>query len=286
MLIDVALLVVVVALWMTQTAVRAVRSEALGFHPPKRAARPPWGIAVEPASWTVHAPGFEAFEVKGWWVPPKNGATVLLTHGSVADRAQVREELLILAGAGFGALAFDWPGHGESGGEVKLGVPERAAFEAGVDWVLKQPGVQPGHIGAFGISNGAALVTQFAAEDPRVAAVAAAGGYTDALDQTSHEYSGTWPWARAAALVVVRRHLDGGNFRPIDVAAKLKGRRALFVTFEDDPVVPARMSQELADATGGEVYRIPGQGHATYAEGGGRAYAEKLVQFFTDALVR
>ncbi|HYV47832.1 MAG TPA: alpha/beta fold hydrolase [Myxococcaceae bacterium] len=286
MLIDVALLVLVVALWMTQSAVRAVRSEGLGFHPPRRSPPPPWGIEVQPASWTVRPPRYETFEVKGWWVPPKNGATVLLTHGSVADRAQVREELLILAGAGFGALAFDWPGHGESGGVVKLGVPERAAFEAAVDWVLKQPGVQPGHLGAFGISNGAALVTAFAAEDPRIAAVAAAGGYTDALDQTSHEYGGTWPWARAAAVAVVRRHLDGGNFRPIDVAAKLKGRKALFITFADDPVVPARMSQELADATGGEVYRIPGEGHATYAEGGGRAYAEKLVQFFSGALVR
>jgi pimeloyl-ACP methyl ester carboxylesterase len=285
MFIDLALLLLVVALWMTQSAVRAVRSEGLTFHPPRRAPPPPWGIAVETATWQASCDG-STFDVKGWWVPSKNGATVLLTHGSGTDRAQVREELLILAGAGFGTLAFDWPGHGESTGDVKLGAPERAAFEGAVEWLMKEKGVQPGHIGAFGISNGAALVTAFAAEDSRIAAVAAAGGFTDAMDQTAYEYGGTWPWARAAALWVVRRHLEGGNFRPIDVATKMRGRRSLFITFQDDPVVPARMAPELAQACGGEVYRIPGEGHATYAEGGGRPYAEKLVQFFQAALVK
>ena len=46
------------------------------------------------------------------------------------------------------------------------------------------------------------------------------------------------------------------------------------------------MSDDLAVETGGGAYRIPGEGHATYAERGGQAYADKLVTFFSRALLR
>lgn len=263
------------------SAARTARAEWRCFHPPRRSPRSPEGLEVQPASWRT-----EFGEVKGWYVPPKNGAAVVLTHGSCGDREQLVGEMRLLAKAGFGVLALDWPGSGESDGVVKLGSHERAAFKGAVDWLVQQKDVRPERVGAYGISIGGAMVTAFSAEDRRVSAVVAAGGFTDALVQTAYEVRTAWPWSRAAVPWVVRTHLEGGNIRPIEGAAKLRDRRTLFVTFEQDPLVPPQMSDELAAATGGEVYRITGEGHGTYVEHGGDAYAQKLVSFFDQALVQ
>src|SRR6185369_7498920 len=67
-------------------------------------------------------------KVRGWYVPPKNRATVILTHGAGADRSQVLPEARALAERGFGVLLFDWPGHGESEGEVHWSAGERQAL--------------------------------------------------------------------------------------------------------------------------------------------------------------
>jgi uncharacterized protein len=270
-----------VAIAVAYSAGKTVRSEEQTFHPPRRVPPRPDGVAAEDVAFRDGS----GVELKGWWVPSKNGAAVILTHGSAADRGQLDQAVRLLAGAGFGVLAFDWPGCGESGGEVKLGSPERAAFRAAVDWALRQGGVQPGRVGTYGVSIGGALVTAFSADDPRVRAVAAAGAFTDAVEQTRYEYGQAWPWSRAAAGWVVRRETEGGNLRPIEGAPRLRDRRTLFVSFEADPVVPASMSDELAKATGGEVYRVPGEGHGTYLEAGGSAYAAKLVEFFSSALL-
>ena len=283
MLLDVAVLAVLVALWVAFTAWPSARAELLSFKPPRRAPPPPEKIEVVPVSWKAYPPSGE-LEVKGWYVRPLYGAVVILGHGSLADRAHMSGELKILADAGFGVLAFDWPGHGESGGEVKLGEPERQAYQSAVDWLLQQE-IRPERIGVLGVSNGAAMLVSFAANDARVTALAAAGGYTDSLEQTTYEFGRTWPWARAAALLVVRWKAEGGNFRPIDLAPGWRRRPSLFITCEKDPVVPPRMSEALAAAAGGELYRLPCEGHANYVENGGRAYADKLVDFFTAALL-
>jgi pimeloyl-ACP methyl ester carboxylesterase len=224
--------------------------------------------------------------LSGSWVTSKNGAAVVLAHGSGADRTQLEGDMRILARDGFGVLAFDWPGHGESAGEVRLGRNEVRALRDAVDFVARKDDVHNAHIGVLGASIGAAIAVVAAAEDPRVRAVVAAGAFTDAVAQTRFEYAAHGWFAQAGAVWVVRSRTDTGNFRPIDAAPALRGRRVLFVTCEDDRVVPAWMGEELARAAGGELWAREGCGHEEWS-GKGRdavAWEARLLAFFRDAL--
>jgi hypothetical protein len=58
--------------------------------------------------------------IRGWFSEARNGASVILTHGSNAHRAQLLPEAQILVDAGFGILALDWPGVARSAWLSKL----------------------------------------------------------------------------------------------------------------------------------------------------------------------
>ena len=52
-----------------------------------------------------------------WYVPPRNGTAVVLIHGSDGQpRARRRPRARLLARHGYGVLAIDLPGNGESDG--------------------------------------------------------------------------------------------------------------------------------------------------------------------------
>lgn len=261
-------------------ALRTWREERAAFagarHPVPRPARPADLMDVR-----LQAP---FGRVAAWYAPSKNGAAIILAHGTGGDRAQLLPELEALADRGYGVLAFDWPGHGESEGEVRLGRPEREAFTAAVDFLAKRPEVTAGQVGAVGYSIGAALVAVAAADDPRVRAVVLVGGFTDALEQTRYEYQWRGWLASQVGMAVVRRYTEGGNLRPIDVAPKLRGREVLAIAGQEDHTVPPAMARQLAEASGGEAWIVPGCGHGGFAEAAPTEYPARLVAFFDHSL--
>jgi uncharacterized protein len=95
----------------------------------------------------------DGIDLKGWYVPSENGAAVITLHGYNGNRTGVIYHLDALANHGYGVLAFDMRGHGESGGETFTGGWEgRWDVAAAVD-LLKSQGID--HIGALGLSAGA-----------------------------------------------------------------------------------------------------------------------------------
>jgi alpha-beta hydrolase superfamily lysophospholipase len=54
--------------------------------------------------------------LSAWYVPSRNGAAVLLSHGSGGSRGRVASHVRMLARHGYGVLALDNPGNGESEG--------------------------------------------------------------------------------------------------------------------------------------------------------------------------
>lgn len=122
------------------------------------------------------------------WRPANASAStpvplVLLAHGVTADRGQPQASGLVdaLVDAGFGVLALDLRGHGESGGLSRLSDPDQDVRDlaavldwshANLDWIVRQPG-RPRDllVGAWGFSLGGAMVHLSAALDGRIDAI-------------------------------------------------------------------------------------------------------------------
>lgn len=124
----------------------------------------------------VAFPATDRVVLRGWYVPGRTRAAVIRLHGSHGTRADTTAHLRMLHRAGFGVLAFDARGHGESGGATNAlgwrGVPDVAGA---MRFLRRRPGVDPARIGALGLSMGAEEALRAAAEGVPLAAVVADG---------------------------------------------------------------------------------------------------------------
>ena len=115
-------------------------------------------------------------ELSGWYVPSRNRTAVLLSHGSGGSRERVAAHVRMLARRGYGVLAIDNPGNGESQGHSNgLGSNAQPALDAACRWLSRRPDVDPQRIAGFGTSLGAEVLLEAAARDPRLRAVVADG---------------------------------------------------------------------------------------------------------------
>ena len=83
-------------------------------------------------------------KLSAWYVPSRNGAAVLLSHGSGGSRGRIPAHVRMLARHGYGVLALDNPGNGESEGHSNgLGDNAQPAIAAGLDYLARRPDVEP-----------------------------------------------------------------------------------------------------------------------------------------------
>lgn len=222
--------------------------------------------------------------VSGVFAPPRNGATVILTHGSNGERSDLLAEARLLSSAGFGVLAFDWPGHGRSEGGIDWGEQQRAALTSALDWLARQPGVDVTRLGAFGFSMGGYTTAQVAVEDQRLRAVALAGTPSDPLDHLRWEYRRLgflrlWP-ARLALWV---SGMKTDELVPERVIARVSPRPLLLVAGAEDELVPSWMTQRLFAAAREpkQLLSVPHAGHGDFAKADPEGYPKRLVEFFS-----
>jgi uncharacterized protein len=115
-------------------------------------------------------------ELSAWYVPSRNRTAVVLSHGSGGSRERVAAHVRMLARHGYGVLAFDNPGNGESEGHSNgLGYNAQPAVDAALRWLSRRPDVDPRRIAGFGSSLGAEVLLEAAARTPQLRAVVADG---------------------------------------------------------------------------------------------------------------
>ncbi|HAO61279.1 MAG TPA: hypothetical protein DCQ90_04910 [Erysipelotrichaceae bacterium] len=114
-------------------------------------------------------------ELKAWYAPAQNGSAVLILHGATSSREGVRNHALLLASRGYGVLAVDLRGHGESGGDgvTGFGWKSELDIEASLSFLTRQdPHL---HLHAIGLSMGAEALLSAASRFPQIESIVSEG---------------------------------------------------------------------------------------------------------------
>lgn len=221
--------------------------------------------------------------VAGWYAPSRNGAAVIVAHGTQSERTSMLAETRLLAEAGFGVLAIDWPSYGASQGANNWGASSRAALVGAIDWLVATQHIDIAKLGGFGFSMGGFIMTQVAASEPRLHAVVLAAPVPDVVWQAGYEHSkwgflSRWP----AFLALHRASMPIGDAQPIEVIGRIAPRPLLLIVGADDRTVPAEKLREMfaAAAEPKAFWLVPGAGHGGYFAAAPSAYPPKIAGFF------
>ena len=204
--------------------------------------------------------------LSAWYVPSRNGAAVLVGHGSGGSRERVMEEIRLLAKHGYGVLAFDLFGNGESTGHSNgLGDNAQPAVDAALDYVAQRPDVDPERIAAFGSSLGGEVLLEATARDPRIKAVISDGA---ARPEDKVEITNPRGVERAMSWLVINtpRVIGGERAAPslIDLMPRIAPRPVLLISAGGDPdETPTNRAYLEAAGTSAELYSIPEAGHTS-----------------------
>jgi alpha/beta superfamily hydrolase len=120
-------------------------------------------------------------EIAAWYLPASNGCTLICCHGIHDNRGQWLEQVAHLhERSGYGALLFDFAGHGQSEGDtVTYGVRERDDVAAIISWLRARGDVNMDGLAIMGYSLGAIAATLAAATLPELRALVIESGFAD-----------------------------------------------------------------------------------------------------------
>jgi dienelactone hydrolase len=121
---------------------------------------------------TVAFDASDGLRLKGWFVPAKNGATVIVYPGKKGTQKHAR----MLVRHGYGVLVFDRRGEGESEGDPNaLGWAFDRDLKGALAFLRGRPDVEANWIGGLGLSVGGEALLQTAAETKDLKAVVSDG---------------------------------------------------------------------------------------------------------------
>jgi hypothetical protein len=225
--------------------------------------------------------------LSAWYVPSRNGAAVLLSHGSGGSRGRLPAHVRMLARHGYGVLALDNPGNGESDGHSNgLGDNAQPAIAAGLDYLEARPDVNPERIAGFGLSLGGEVLLDAAAHDHRLAAVISDGAARP-VDGDKARPKGQLESALGWLTVRSVRAVSGMKTSPslMPMMPKIAPRPVLLVAgggFPDE--IPASRLYRDAGGPTVQLWELPDTGHTAGLRKHPAEYERRTVGFLDRAL--
>lgn len=223
--------------------------------------------------------------LKGWYLPSSNGAVIILAHGIAGNRVSQLPQAQVLVNAGYGVILFDARAHGESQGDT-ITLDGRDVL-AVVDYLQAQPGIE--HIGAFGVSLGAMVVIQAAADSPAIEATMVEGpGFTSPDDFASIASLDDLLWRPFDLVWLEGLKREGVHTgQPTTDALGAISPRSVMLVSGAGSRFERRAMRHYHSTAGSHVslWEIPEAQHAGGWGAKPTEYVEKLVAFFDDALL-
>jgi uncharacterized protein len=230
----------------------------------------------------------DGLALKGWYIPSRNGAAVILLHGYGTNRLSMLAHASMLAEAGYGVLSYDQRATGESEGEVRSwGWADIGDVGAALAFVQDQPDVQANRIGILGCSIGGQIAVQSAARLPGIGAVAAdAPTYSQVADLILPDQPREWAiWPIHPLLFQFIQWRSGEKSPgPLLEAIPQVSPRPLLIISTGQGQEYFQAQRYYAEAGEPKVWvNIPDAVHCTAQLTHPDTYAQAVIRFFDDA---
>lgn len=237
---------------------------------------------------SVQLTASDGIALSAWWAPSRNGAAILLVHGSNGSLDSLRSYADMLESHGYGVLALCLRGHGSSGGGGNaLGWECGLDVAAAVDY-LDVNGVNA--IGALGLSLGGEVLLSACGDLPQLKAVAADGATHHTLDDyltlpLNQSIIRNW----TTRVMYFSAGIFTGQQPPkttiLDSVKNAKDARFLFIAAQkvSDEVAFDSMYHQNTESRS-ELWIVPGAGHTQAFSLVPDEYEERVTAFFDGAL--
>lgn len=274
-----------VVLWPLSVALAATNVPATTVGSATPAAR---GLAFREVTFSTS----DGVTLSGWYLSSENGAAVVLLHGAGSTRSNVLDQAEVLADNGYGVLLYDARGHGRSGGRaMDFGWYGDQDVAAGVEFLARRGEVDPGRIGAVGLSMGGEEVLGAAAAEHRIAAVVAEGATSrSAADKA-------WLSEEYGFRGLVQEGIDWLQYQATDLftaADQPIGLRAAIAASDvpvlliaagevpDEPAAASHLRRGAPDRV--EVWVADGAGHTGALDAHPQQWEERVIGFLDETL--
>ena len=251
-----------------------------------------WGLEYEDVSFLSEE---DDITLHGWYIPaPDSERLLIIAHGAGGNRADATiglpDIITGLAGHGYSILAFDFRGHGESGGDrISAGYYEVRDLSGAVSYA-KTRGCE--RIGVLGFSMGASTAVMTAGANTDIDAVVADSSSADLGDIIGTEFQkrAGMPEIFLPPLLFMVKLVYGVDFmaiRPIDYVTDIAPRPVLFIHGMKDETIPWQHSERLyqaSDNPGNQLWLVPEAAHVRSYINRPDAYLETVLSFFDSAL--
>jgi len=243
------------------------------------------GAPYEQVSFTTS----DGLELRGWYVPSRNGAAVIAFPGRSGPQKPAR----MLVRHGYGVLLFDRRGEGESEGDPNVfGWAGDRDVKAAVAFLQRRDDVEPGRIGGIGLSVGGEMMLEAAAEFDGLRAVVSDGAGIRSIRE-SLAIPGSEKWLGAAlvfavvtpATAIFSNHLPPPGLD--DVVPRISPRPVFFVYASPGSGGESELNPGFYEAAREpkQIWKVPGAGHVGGIDAQPREYERRVVGFFDRALL-